>query len=280
MSAANLYSGQCWGPLSFRDEDSTPTRQAGAESPIEALYDVTTTEAAATKLEAMGPAAIPMLLRALGDPRTKTARYRGRLRHLPQAPLEQMCDLLRPHAPLDDASVVAPFLEHEDPGFSEGLFDARRVQSDSAIRLLILLDEKVARAQLLNPEHFDPKRGGLGLFLAAFNEREIEIPRERLGPLLAHSDPYVYAQAIMALAITGDAPAKKTLQAALKSRQSSKRLAAARGLARMRGVVDPNLTLYDRIERTGFDELSDVFEPIPTDVLSCGSASFGGDKRL
>lgn len=69
---------------------------------IDALYDVDQADAAVAELEAMGPAALPLLLRALDDPRTKTARYPERPRYLPQVPLQRICELLKPHAPLED----------------------------------------------------------------------------------------------------------------------------------------------------------------------------------
>lgn len=223
-------------------------------------------EAAAELVAAFAnEAAAPLVVRALADERERVASSA-----LSGVFVAHRAGRIEPMFRDAVAPAVARLANSDDTQFLTAL---------NAPRLLVRLDPEYALTALLKPELLDPTRDNLKWVLAAFNDRGIKIPADRIKPLLNPSHPRVYAEALMALALIGDASAKATLQAALKSNLDSTRLAAAEGPARMEGVVDPLKGLYDRIEKTGFDSLSAVQQRYFVVISYDGEIRNGGHSQ-
>jgi HEAT repeat protein len=63
-----------------------------------------------SKLKEMGERVVPLLVRALDDPRAAVTPERGGAR-----PLDRICDLIEPYAPAEAVGAMAKFAEHPNP---------------------------------------------------------------------------------------------------------------------------------------------------------------------
>jgi hypothetical protein len=85
---------------------------------VERFFRGTFDERAKSRVQRAGERAVPVLLRALRDPRVRTARYGERSHALDDnTPLETILSLLEPFGPPEAVALIAPFVKHPDPVF-------------------------------------------------------------------------------------------------------------------------------------------------------------------
>jgi len=147
----------------------------------------------------------------------------------------------------------------------EALLDRRDGSvSDDAPKLLLSIDRERAIPLMLSDRFFSHTNRHLHYIIEAFNECGIQIPHDKLLPLLATLEPligdyphdYDFAAGLIAYSHNPDADAESFLAKRMDSTNEKVAVAAAEGLSILSGVTDPSGFVFTLLDERGWAKLT------------------------
>jgi HEAT repeat protein len=180
------------------------------------------------------------------------------------------------------------FLDSVFPALANLLDRRDQSVSDNAPKLLLEIDADRAMPILLSPQYFTTANGEVHYIIAALNEAPHVIPRELLLPLLDDLKPmsdkypydYAYGETLIAYARNPDSDTEGKLRTELEASSDRVRESAAKGLAILRGVRDPEATVFTLHEERGYAGLTTPQQQYFAVLIYNGEVNNGGHSQF
>jgi hypothetical protein len=157
------------------------------------------------------------------------------------------------------------FLDAVFPDLSQLLDRSDQSVGGDAPLLLLSINEERAIPVLYSPQYFTTKNPEVHYILRALNRHEIQIPHDRLLPLLAelkdsadkYPRDYTYEEALVAYGIHPDAATDELLRKELNSPNEQVRQGAAKGLLLLHRISNAFGYVCQLMETQGFKRLTE-----------------------
>lgn len=153
--------------------------------------------------------------------------------------------------------------------------------------LLLAIDQERAIPILLSDEHLNPDSKAFLAIIEAFNEADIPVPRPRLLALIDElRSPSgnelrdrELAAVLAAYATNPDSNTESVLSEFRNSENGNIASAAAKGLAKLYGVIDPTSFVFELYESNGWDAMSAEQQRYYAVLIYDGEVNNGGHSQ-